>query len=326
MYTWDLTRIKHNLDYIKEKRPKVYNRMLKDYVEPISKYILMIENNKNTPLEDERYLFYRIIQNYLDFFNFYKINKDLFFKILDIKKLELKKEEVVLNHNFDVEEVVDISRHFLYDINTNMGEHFDSMIFDNKIVLNKTEETSAEFIPDSINNCHHIGVNSLNKEDMIYSLTHEFGHAYSKKISENNNRETLPILLELYLFDFLNYEYPKINRKQFINDRFVYRRNIEIDTIQSPLNFYKINKEEIIKTVTLKEDIGDIYSVNGCLDYFLSTEKALSIYSKTKSRHEEILKLLNEERYLFDLDSFIKVFDHNIVNANTNQIKKLMRK
>ena len=329
-YTWDLNNLNYNLQNTYYNDNSNYNDCLSLYNSAVNSFIYRIEENTKGYYFNDGTLIKiaHYESNIIDALNVEDM--PLFKKLLKQPTIRLKPHNNEINHNFDEQEVLDVVRSFLYDITYEFGYHFDELIYDNRVALNKSNSNLGRLLTDTFNDYFAIGVNGINKESMMSILVHEYGHAYPKINNYFNRTETLPILLELYLNRYIKKEYPNLNMLPIIQNRFITCRNRELDTIKTLYKVRNTNnvRDKIMKLRALNSRCEHIFSFNNSLEYLTSTEKAVDIESKTKYRYTEIRNLLEQEKKNRNVRDLVYYSNNDTIATpkNNNKIKKLMRK
>lgn len=324
-YTWDLNRIALNLNEARKKAPHYYDGLFDVYSYGMKNFITNIDE-KIVPFKtDENFLMKHASNQIKDVKNIN--NKNMLQRFIKLNFMKNSHSTNIVNHDFYIEEVLDVTRSFLYDITYNVGDYFDVLLDERRVALNKSISNKGKFIRDNFNDSSYIGVNAINKEQMICILVHEFAHAYTNKITNKCNTETLPILFELYLDDYISKEYPKLNSSSFIQERFINDRNLNLDAVKtfeeiSHMEFYRA----IVPTLRAIEDrLSFVPDFELSLSYLISIEKGLDIFINGDSKYIETNNLLEQEKYVYNINDLLNSSNSKTMCNNENKIKKLVR-
>lgn len=329
MYKWDLVRIIDNLNMIrKSTSPEFYKRQLSSYKDAISKYIINIDEEKTIPPIDKEIIHQFVSINFEDLCKFRDKNQELYEKLKSVKQIKTS-IKTRINHNFDLDEVYDISKSFLYSINRHFGLQLELMKMDKRLTLNKSNKNNAAFYQNTWTLDSLVGVNARNKEEMVFSLVHELGHSIKTYETNNSFGETLPILLELYLNDFMRENKIKYNTLPYLNSRFVLERNEIIEILKQ---YSKVNLEEYKETdidkVANEHYINKknyLFSIKLVLEYFLASEVALDLYKKGQDKNQTIEEFLIRETNIFNIFDLAEITSPDVI-GNEETIKMLLKK
>ena len=328
MYSWDLTKIDQNLELAKKISPEFYKRQLSLYQEAISTYSTDIDKIEETKTTDKKTLYQLVSLNFIDLIEFRNVNTKLYEKIKSASQIETSMS-IKTDHDFDLDEVYDICKSFFDSISKNFGLHLEQMKVDKELALNKSIRRRASYFPNNLTINPFVGVNARNKEEMAFSLVHELGHSIKKEEMRNGFGETLPILLELYLNDFIQENKIKYDTIPILNNRFVTERNENIDIFReySKVNIDRVTTSKIFSIVRefyIKKN-SNLYGIDEVLDYFLSTEIALDLYKKGEDKLQTIEDFLRREKRIYNIFDLAKITSPDVID-NDETIKRLLRK
>ena len=328
MYKWDLERIDEDLKNTNRVHPQFFLYKSVLFKEAISGYVENINGTTLNTSYDEDYFFKFVLENFKKYLHLYEQNKKLFLKINKAKPLEPSKTSEI-DHDFELDEVFDICRSFLYSINNYFGFQIDAINDDKRIALNKSITKRGSFFPDFLSENHYIGINARNKEEMAFSLVHEMGHLIENSITTNPFSETFPILLELYLNEYIQKNKINYDTIPHLNARFVLNRNAELESIKEYLKVspYSITEKDVNDIITnfYKSKGINLLGFDTLLKYFISAEKALDIYERKRDVNKATSDLMRSESIIHDISSFIKNTPPNIIGKEKT-IKRLLKK
>ena len=328
MYTWDLARIKENLDETSTASLEFYNKQLELYKKAIRTFVTNIDETEKVDAFDEAIILQGVMSNLLALHDFKRINRELYEKTKSAKQIKTS-IKTTIDHNFDLDEVFDISKSFLDSISKRFGLQLELMKMDERVALNKSIKCNGSFYYCDMILNSLVGVNARNKEEMVLCLTHELGHSIKSYETNNDFGETIPILLELYLNDFIRENKINYDTIPYLNGRFVIERNANIEILKQ---YLKVNvddiKESDVNIFAKKYYINKdryLHSIIRVLDYFLSTEIALDLYKKGEDKLQTIEELFRKERNVFNVFDLAKITSPDVID-NEKTIKRLLRK
>ena len=257
------------------------------------------------------------------------LNHELFHEVLRQKTIDITPIENVIDHDFDENEVIDIVKNFLFHTNRYLGELFDSYLLQNRILLKKTNINDGIFLEDNLNDYFIFGVGGINKVSMMFVLTHEFGHSLLSinEVKGDFSRETIPNLLELYLFDYLRKKHSNLDSLPFMHEKYIKQRNLYIDSLNILSNF-KNEEDTINKYKFLNEKYDTPTGFFSSFSYFTSQLEAINLYNSFGFKSSIIKKIIEREKNrinpidILDGEDSYSMFSEK----NFKTIKKLVKK
>lgn len=329
MYTGDLARKNENLDMTKKDSFSFQNSQHQKRIDALIAFIKIIDENASLNADNDAISLYQdVLMNLEKLRIFRNKNIELYEKMKLLRQIGTSIPEKI-DLDFDIDEVCDISESFFDSISKRFGFQLSLMKIDNRVFLFKGDTSPAFYFPNNTASDAVIGVSAINKEDMLFSLTHELGHSIKDYETNNIFGETLPILLELYLRDFIQKNKINYNTIPYLNFRFITDRNTNIETLKQYLsvnidNFRTRDAKKITREFYIDKG-NSMFDMESVLNYLLATEIALDLYKKGEDKLQTIEELLEKERNIFNVFDLAEITSPDVMD-NEETIKKLLRK